>query len=815
MRTRLLSRRGPGTGGVVRLAVAAVALSGLAGTSLAAQPAAAAETVTYTASQTIPVPPASSYAGSAGGDGWNVAVGPTQVFNVFHHAGNLTIACHQQSDASECWSPRTIRDADGHDFATSGHSGVWFDPTDNNAYVYATRASDASAGVVCIDTVQAKTVENPFCGYTALAPAGSAPISSGISVLSEPVKAGGRWYAFNYVSGQASAGAENALLCFDLTSHQACPGQPRPVGLGAGTFSVGDYPEPQVAVVGDRIVVAGTLDGESRLGCFDVAAAAVCSGSWPLTLDFEYTSNFGAPFPMLDAAGRPTGFCLPTGADPCFTLEGAAAATPAALPAAVPGTIGWNGTAVTVGSRVFVPNGYGNSVSCFSWASETACPSFPKTFSDLNLLYTVNPDPGRPTCLWVNADNGTQIHSFDAYTGGACGTGAIRVLASQFVVPTDTCRPATYTSLAITKPMRAEYDSGSVAFQNSDAQPIPNVDDAPIDADGSVVLTGKNLSTDVGLPQFLVGLDNLAHPIGEVGVTLTWTGVNDPSCVNPGTVVTPGEPGHPACADAVFLAVPGNGETFRSSSNLRVTRELRNLYRAMASKATTKQISYQVIDNPVPAIDRMTAGLSRVRAADPAAFTTAQKAKLASNLARYVTGHEHGLADLRAAFTQVRADCGPQTKIVLGGYSQGALVVHEFLAELGAGDDASAKAAVAAVALIADPARVKQSAVPETATAAAAGSGGCALLSDLYPCAGSAEIHDVPAAFAPRAVSVCLSGDPACDTSTMLDSLVANWSRTNERATIAGQANKIHASYAASPVVVSTGESIGTRLNGL
>ena len=31
------------------------------------------------------------------------------------------------------------------------------------------------------------------------------------------------------------------------------------------------------------------------------------------------------------------------------------------------------------------------------------------SFSNLSFLYTVNPDPQRPTCLWVNADNGSIV----------------------------------------------------------------------------------------------------------------------------------------------------------------------------------------------------------------------------------------------------------------------------------------------------------------------------------------------------------------------------------------------------------------------
>src|SRR4051794_1269186 len=40
--------------------------------------------VTYSATVTIPVPPASTYAGSAGGDGWSVALSSDSIYTVFH-----------------------------------------------------------------------------------------------------------------------------------------------------------------------------------------------------------------------------------------------------------------------------------------------------------------------------------------------------------------------------------------------------------------------------------------------------------------------------------------------------------------------------------------------------------------------------------------------------------------------------------------------------------------------------------------------------------------------------------------------------------
>ena len=59
---------------------------------------------------------ASHYHGSAGGDGWGLALTQSAVYNVFHHDGLLQVACHFQADASPCWEtdPKTITDVEGN-----------------------------------------------------------------------------------------------------------------------------------------------------------------------------------------------------------------------------------------------------------------------------------------------------------------------------------------------------------------------------------------------------------------------------------------------------------------------------------------------------------------------------------------------------------------------------------------------------------------------------------------------------------------------------------------------------------------------------
>ncbi|MCU1589923.1 MAG: Conserved repeat protein [Frankiales bacterium] len=568
VRTALLGAGSLIAAGLVASALPATAETASAGTTTTkgttSQPATTGTTsdtgtatMTYTASQTTPVPPASSFAGSGGGDGWGLAMTDTSVYNVFHHQGTLQVACHLQVDASQCWSPKTITDPDpdtGSGFAVSGQPGVLLDQVSGHLFVYATRSRDHTGGVVCVDTTQPSSNANPFCGFTALTAAGESPISSN-SAISAPAQVGSKWYAFNYASGSAVTGGKNTMLCFDLKTKAACAEQPFVVdvgaGTGAGTQSNSDFPPPAVGSAGNEIFIPVNIDGVQKVACFDGLAQVTCSGAWPVA-GADFAGYHGAAFPMLDGTGAVTGVCIPMSATPCFDLAGAVVATPANLAATITPNEPWNGPAFVLGPRVYVPHGHpgwnntnsqSDRVQCYDFNLAASCVNFPKTsLGDLAYLYTVNADPQRPDCIWLNADGGNaQIQNFDAYSGGACGTGSIRVLASRFVAPSQACAPNNYTTLQILAPDRQTYSTGTVSFLDGDGQPIPGATDQPLDDTGSVDLTTLDLNTDAGLPQFLVTLTGTDGAVGEVTAKLTWVASSDPSCRPPSSVtLTPG-----------------------------------------------------------------------------------------------------------------------------------------------------------------------------------------------------------------------------------------------------------------------------------
>ena len=517
---------------------------------------------TYSAQETIPVPPASSYAGGGGGDGWAVALSSTQVFNVFHHNATMTVACHLQTTSKACFGdPLTggtelIQDAQNDNFATSGHAGLWLDQNTGKLYVYGTRTSDETAGVVCIDTALLSDVAgapSPFCGFTPLVPAGAGAQGGGgggESTISGPALIGSHWYAFNFVPGKTAGGGRNQLLCFDTSTLAACAGQPFDLGL-TGADSDTTFPPPAVTAIGTHVIIPGTIGGVAGIDCFDDTTQAVCSGTWPVAAPSGYIAGQegqGAAFPLLSPTGVLEGFCLPTGTDQCFDFTGTPVTPPNGMTGAIPENSPWNGPAFVLGPRVYLPNGSSNQVNCFDYSTSQTCSGFAPPnqcgasfvqlgvpqggcTQDLELMYTANADPQRPTCIWLNSDGGTsQIQNFDAFTGQACGFGAIRAVASKIVVNSPVCLPATYQSLQILQPAPGSYASGSVAFEDADGNTIPGATDRPLDATGTVDLTGLSLNSALGLPQFLITLNGATGPTSSVLVKLTWTATADPSC---------------------------------------------------------------------------------------------------------------------------------------------------------------------------------------------------------------------------------------------------------------------------------------------
>ena len=195
--------------GMSALLVAAVA------TAPRASAATTSGTVVYTAHESIPAPPPSNFAGSAGGDGWGLA----------DHAWQRCTTCSTTSRPSR--SPATCR-------ATPRHAGPPRRPSPTAAATTSrppaspgsgwTRPPDTSMSSPHVPRTppQVWSASTPrsrasatgaqlFCGFTPLSAVGTTLRRNFISYsdISDPVVVGTNWYAFNEVDGTQSGHEEH------------------------------------------------------------------------------------------------------------------------------------------------------------------------------------------------------------------------------------------------------------------------------------------------------------------------------------------------------------------------------------------------------------------------------------------------------------------------------------------------------------------------------------------------------------------------------------------------------------------------------
>lgn len=432
---------------------------------------------------TVTVPPGDQ------GDGYNLAFYGDRIFYSFHHDAAFHVACNSTVTGQRCWetASKTITDATGHTFTTSSQSSVWVDQATGKLYGYGVRTVAGpngayQVGVVCVDVSAGQDATfNPFCGFTPLAEALTPRTRS---TLGGAALVGTKMYALNYDVAASSAVGANRLMCFDMATGAACPGQPFDAAPGASLTYVGTV-APAALALGGRVYV----QSPTATACWDTTTGAVCPG-WPIG-----GSMYAPLYPLLGGDGAPAGVCLSPST--CVNLSGLPLPAPPAgietiITASRHGTF-WNAAATILGSRVYttdIDTGYlGNDrVMCWDFATGQACPGFPRLFVGLGGLYSTQVDPLRPTCLWTNGDRGQHIQAFDAYTTEPCATlGHRGAWPSMGAAP---CIAQGWKSLKVLSP--AGFGSAGVQFFGATTGASP-VASAQLDERGSLDLSGLHL----------------------------------------------------------------------------------------------------------------------------------------------------------------------------------------------------------------------------------------------------------------------------------------------------------------------------------
>lgn len=547
----------------VRLLIVCLSVLGLLATMFSAT-ASAAASATYSRTVTTPAPPDGSFSGSSGVDTYSLGFTATQVFGI-SHAGAISsteIACNVIATGATC-ANYPIRTSD---YVTYTNQEFSIDQSNGRLYTFA-RNNSGSVGVLCVDTTKPL---DPICGFAVLGLGSPGPAPFGHVVGSKI------WALSRSAMNNGVAAGAPALLCFDLSSHTACPSQPFAIHPTEAISRIGSS---QMTAIGTNLFInsLGTPASTGREFCFDTTTSAPCAGAWPVavsealvmdnTLHPEYAQYSVTEHPRLDASGAYIGVCFfGYQLDPqCFTTAGAPTSAPANLATVFRGgrverpsrtsesdTGGLVYNSMIVGSRSYALDydqsmdistypGRGtsnNSVVCYDFATESACSGFPVALPNTYYPYTLSTAPGAPACIWVDSDHGTeQMKSFDAFTGGDCGVGGTRVLLSSYVVPTATCAPTKFETLTVSSPLPADYSASTVHFVDANGDAIPGIADQSLTS-GSLDLSGLAFDYTKPLPQMLITLTGATDQ--PIVAELTWTGVDDASCAASGQSRTSG-----------------------------------------------------------------------------------------------------------------------------------------------------------------------------------------------------------------------------------------------------------------------------------
>jgi hypothetical protein len=237
------------------------------------------------------------------------------------------------------------------------------------------------------------------------------------------------------------------------------------------------------------------------------------------------------------------------------------------------------------------------------------------------------------------------------------------------------------------------------------------------------------------------------------------------------------------CHDVYFISARGSGESFDGAQDLSVSPEAQAVYDGMAAQFSAAQLTPDVqIDQlayPAPSVSLLTSGLST------GSVNERIERLLEHNLPSYLTQEREGETELEGYLQQVLTDCRSTTKtpaVVLVGYSQGAMVVHNVLIHLaGAKKTGPVRKLIRYSVLIGDPERMPASSVVNFGTAPpTSGSyGACPTLDrfslGLLSCLPNGATQEVPKSFRARTIQVCDEDDVVCDTSSLLtpDSILA------------------------------------------
>jgi hypothetical protein len=229
-----------------------------------------------------------------------------------------------------------------------------------------------------------------------------------------------------------------------------------------------------------------------------------------------------------------------------------------------------------------------------------------------------------------------------------------------------------------------------------------------------------------------------------------------------------------SCSGLYFVSARGSGEPYKGATNMSVSGETDTVLKGIVDELRAAHLTIPIQEYQLgpaytaPSVKDLLSNLS-IQTTIPGIWH--QFADV--NVPNYIGQEEAGEAELYGYLTGIYYDCYPtghEPMVVLAGYSQGAMVVHNLLNTLAANDQTGYMSMIKGAVLIADPERMPFSDVLNFGTAPSNDYGACHLADnlDLHKCVPPNATTDVAKYFASVTTAICDQGDVVCDTSSLL-----------------------------------------------
>ncbi|MEY4311942.1 MAG: hypothetical protein RLZZ571_712, partial [Actinomycetota bacterium] len=216
----------------------------------------------------------------------------------------------------------------------------------------------------------------------------------------------------------------------------------------------------------------------THVECWDTESDSTCEGAWP-----RGNQNASSWMPVLNQNEEIALICSIGQFVSCLDAEtGEDATTPDHLSAlyTYDGLPAFIGTSLMFGKKVvtLIAGGEGSPLGaaiCFDYSTETPTNCGAIELPDTSFIYSLDRDPNRPTCVWVNADGGSaQITNFDVLTMEQGCSGSLRTSLVQISTKADACDVTEWDSVKITSP--SQWTSATITVRDENGDVLPGGD---------------------------------------------------------------------------------------------------------------------------------------------------------------------------------------------------------------------------------------------------------------------------------------------------------------------------------------------------